>query len=197
MTHYFNGIDRNNPEAVKMTAANLNGNLDTAELRLIGCFVPPSRRNGAIAFWTVPVLDEANQGHAVVVTARRFPDASGSIIAGENWKVIETMAKIGFFDPDGHRVVIGLPMADLKAMRQGGFDCQGFVPYKEIIRYDSQNQQYRFNGCELNIVDLVGINELLDAWEPDGAEEIEEVLEAQRARDEWVNWPAAPTLAYG
>ncbi|TAT69957.1 hypothetical protein [Rhizobium ruizarguesonis] len=197
MSHYFNGLDHNHHAIRHMTAANISAQMDTAEQRLIGCNVPPSRRDGAIAFWTAPILPEEGQGHAVVVTIRRFPDAPEDMIAGENWRVVSIQGKIGFGDPHGDRVVIALPFTDLKAMRAGGFNCEGFIPYEEVIRYDAHGEKYRHNGCHRDISEIIGINELIDVWEPDGPLEIEDLLAAQRARDAWVDWPPEPVRAFG
>ncbi|RVH69139.1 hypothetical protein CN198_13810 [Sinorhizobium meliloti] len=191
MTYYFNGMDRTDARAESLIPM-----MDTAEERLIGCFVPPSRRNGAIAFRTIPVLPEEGQGHAVVVTIRRFPDGPEDTISGEHWKLISTNPKVGFFDPDSERVVIGLPIADLKALRLGGLDCEGiFVPYEEVIRHDEQGQPYHANGIDLELLEQIGVNDFLDSWEPETPEAKAECERIAWERTLWIDWNAGPEEA--
>ncbi|NEI66521.1 hypothetical protein [Rhizobium leguminosarum] len=197
MPHYFDGLDRNHHAIRHMTAARIGEQMDTAEERLIGCGVPTSRRVGALAFWAAPILPEEGQGHAVVVTIRRFEDSPESMVAGDNWKVVSLQPKIGFFDPDGERLVINLPFADLKAMRQAGGSCEGCEPYEEVIRYDAHNERYRHNGSERNLVGLVDINELVDIWEPYYPEEIMELATAQHAWDGDLRRYPKPVLVHG
>jgi hypothetical protein len=200
MANYFNGLDRNHPEVLGWTHANVSANMDTAEQRLIGCFVPPERRNGAIAFWTIPAFTDSGQGHAITITARRFPDAPDDTIAGENWKVIHTQGKIGFFDPDAHRVVIGLPIADLLALRAGSldsegnivaFDCDGnFVPYEETIRKDYYDQPIYANKIDLGLLETIGVNDFLDSHEHQSPDELAACHWVAFERTLWIDWNA-------
>lgn len=197
MTHYFNGLDRNHSEVNSMALANVSGHMDIAELRLIGCMVPPERRNGAIAFWTIPVIPEDGKGHAVVVTVRRFPDADGDTIAGENWKLISAVGKIGFFDPDGPRVVVGLPIADLLALRAGGLDCEGiFVPYEETIRQDNEGRLFRANKIDIGLLEIIGVNDFLDNYEHQSPNEIEAYTRIADEREQWMDWNSGIPLAH-
>ncbi|WP_425624885.1 hypothetical protein [Agrobacterium radiobacter] len=193
MPHYINGLDRNSREVLQMTSANISAHMDDAELRLIGRFIPPERRNGAIAFWTVPVLPETGQGHAVVVTIRRFPDAPEDTISGEHWKVISTVAKTGFFDPEDHRLVVGLPIADLLALRAGGLDCDGiFVPYEETIRQDDEGRPYFANRIDLELLSVIGVNDYLDNYEFQSPDEIAACQRIEWERTLWIDWNADP-----
>ncbi|MGH0214459.1 hypothetical protein NKY66_11150 [Sinorhizobium meliloti] len=195
-THYFNGLDRNSREVLTWTSANVSANMDVAEQRLIGNSVPPERRNGAIAFWTIPVLPEEGQGHAIVVTARRYPDAPEDTIAGEHWKVISTQGKIGFFDPDGPRVVVGLPIADLLALRAGGLDCEGiFVPYEETIHHDDEGRPYFANKIDLTLLEQIGVNDFLDNWEHETPEAKAACDRIAWERTLWIDWNADPADA--
>lgn len=195
-THYFHGLDRNNPEVLTWASANISPNMDAAEQRLIGCFVPPERRNGAVAFWTIPVLPEEGQGHAIVVTVRRYPDAPEDTISGEHWKVINTQGKIGFFDPDGPRVVVGLPIVDLKALRAGGLDLDGiFAPYEETVEQDDEGRPYFVNKLDLTLLEQIGVNDFVDAWEPETPEAKATCDRITWERTLWIDWNAGPDEA--
>ncbi|ANL12051.1 MULTISPECIES: hypothetical protein [unclassified Rhizobium] len=197
MPHYFNGLDRNHHAVRNMTAARIAEQMDTAEERLIGCGVPTERRVGALAFWTAPILPEEGQGHAVVVTIRRFEDSPESMVAGDNWRVVSITGKIGFHDPDGERLVINLPYADLKAMRQAGGSCEGYEPYEEEICFDAHGERYRRNGCKRILKDILEINELVDTWEPYFPEEVMDLATAQHAWDGDLRRYPKPVLVHG
>lgn len=215
MTHYFSGIDRKGriSTAIHLAARDLTDvpfvseliqGMDTAEQRLIGCFVPPGRRNGAIATWMMPARDHRTEkripGQFVAVTIRRFPDAPEDTIAGENWKLIDARAITktpSHDDADLERVVIGLPIADLLALRAGGLDCDGiFVPYQEAIRQDDQGRQYYANELDLNLLSLMdGVNDFLDSWEPESPKAIEECQRVAWERTLWIDWSAGSAAA--
>ncbi|MBP2443996.1 hypothetical protein JOH51_001435 [Rhizobium leguminosarum] len=156
MPHYFDGLDRNHHVVRHMTAARIGEQMDRAEERLIGCGVPTERRVGAVAYWTAPILPDEDQGHAVRFTIRRFEDSPESMVAGDNWKVVSWVGKIGFQEPDGEDggmpLTIGLPIADLKAMRQAGGSCEGYEIYEEQIRFDAYNERWRCHVvCSLTV----------------------------------------------
>jgi hypothetical protein len=196
MANYFNGLDRNHPEILGWTRANVSGNMDTAEQRLIGCDIPPERRIGAIAFWTIPTIPESGQGHAITITVRRYPDAPEDTIAGEHWKVIHTQAKIGFFDPDDHHVVVGLPIADLLALRASRTDCEGkFVPYEETISKDYYGQPIYANKVDLGLLETIGVNDFLDSYEFQSPQEMEACHRIEFNRTLWIDWNADPKAA--
>lgn len=226
MPHYMNGIDRKGRLAAAIVrAANELSNIpfvheviegmDTAELRLIGNFVPPSRRDGAIATWLLPIRNTISDtripGEFVAITVRRFADADDSTISGENWKLIDTcpVKRIPTEnDADLERIRVGLPLADLKVLRNGGLDCEGiFFPYEEVIQTDDGGQQHRANGFDTIGIDLLegidvvgGLNGYLDVWEPKDPEQMDELALADWERGLWLNWEtreAAPALACG
>lgn len=215
MTHYFNGIDRKGriSTAIHLAARDLTDvpfvselieGMDTAEQRLIGCFVPPDRRDGAIASWLMPARDHRTEeripGQFVAVTIRRFPDAPEDTIAGENWKLIDARAikkTSSHDDADLERIVIGLPVADLLALRAGGLDCDGiFVPYQETIRQDGQGRPFFANGLDLSLLLLMdGVNDFLDNWEHESPKAIEECHRVAWDRTLWMDWNAGSAEA--
>ncbi|WP_173995749.1 hypothetical protein [Agrobacterium tumefaciens] len=207
MTHYFDGLKSKLfiAAALKEAAARLDGEpdladiadviavMDTAELRLIGCGVPPTRKDGAIASLTIPVRAEDGTeiaGQGVFVIVRRFPDDPAVDVAGNNWRLIEASptTTAGAFgdDPADSLVVIGLPPEDLKALRAGGDNLSGFDIYVEKITTAKDGERYRINSAAPPFFPHCRPTpDYIDAWEPTGAQ-IEAVRIATTAREAWL-----------
>lgn len=158
MAHYFDGLPITNNEI-------LQGIADRAELTLIGCGIPISRRVGVIAFANVPKVGQERN-----VTLRRFPDDRNAKGIGNNWRLIDEYhchQHGPFADEDKAESFIGMPVYALKALRAGGHNLEGFSIYQEGVRYAHDGQPFRANMAEWSRYhELRPTADYIDAWKP-------------------------------
>lgn len=157
---------------------------ERAELVFIGCGVPVARRVGAIASFTTTT----DHGLAEFHTIRRWADDPKTDGVGQDWRLIDTCRTTPFEDGEDS-FAIGLPPEDLKTLRAGGHNLEGFDIYIETTLKDRDGNPFWANAVEPpRFHELRPTRDYIDAWKPRSAEDIARFEKVMAEHEAWLSW---------